>query len=115
MTKCFFGGSHMVWMSLGMQIISQVWCHYIGGGGGLCHTHFLELLDLGLLKHGEHVGAPAFYPLLGFLWCLERNIHQTLWSLWIRTWARTCHLGSESLVPRQHARRNDTPKPPNII
>lgn len=47
------------------------WVSFIWGGD--CHTHLLELLDLGLLKHGEHVGASAFYPLLGFLWCLGRK------------------------------------------
>lgn len=59
-------------MSLGTQFISLVGCPYIWGGGP-CHTHLLELLDLGLLKHGEHIGAPSLYPLLGFLRCLERK------------------------------------------
>lgn len=35
------------------------WVSLYLGSQGPCHTHLLELLDLGLLKHGEHVGASA--------------------------------------------------------
>ena len=37
------------------------------------HTYLLELLDLGLIKHGEDTGAPALChcPSLGLLGCLK--------------------------------------------
>lgn len=37
-------------------------------------THLLKFLDLGLFKHGEHVGIGALCSLLGFLGCLGGSI-----------------------------------------
>jgi hypothetical protein len=37
---------------------------FVSGGR---HTYLLELLDLRLLEHGEHIGVGPIRPLLGFL------------------------------------------------
>lgn len=51
-------------------------------------THLLKLLDLGLFKHGEHIGIGALCSLLGFLGWLwwERASVKRVWSCELENW-----------------------------